>query len=218
MKPSIDEIIVGDEPDPWIAAGFSIDNDGLCRIGTVRVRLAGRTHGKRILQWSMRNIADWSADPASLAEPITGLITTRSDVEPSEPSAHPNGSLLIDHVVVVTPDCDRTIAEFEALGFPALRTRTTGNYGAPMRQTFFRAGEVIIELVGPEQPSGDGPAAFFGLAITVSDLDRTAALLGSALGEAKDATQPGRRIATLRHRQLGSSVAIAFISVESDLD
>ena len=29
-------------------------------------------------------------------------------------------------------------------------------YGAPMRQTFFRAGEVIIELVGPEEPATDG--------------------------------------------------------------
>ena len=34
---------------------------------------------------------------------------------------------------------------------------------------------------------------------------------GEHLGRIKDAVQPGRRIATLRHRDLGLSVAIAFM-------
>ena len=45
-----------------------------------------------------------------------------------------------------------------------------------MRQTFFRLGPVILELVGPPQPDGDGPARFWGIAFTVADLDATAAL------------------------------------------
>jgi len=104
------------------------------------------------------------------------------------------------------------------LGLAALRVRDTSTYGAPMRQTFFKAGEVIIELIGPEEPatdgSADGPAGFFGLVLTVADLDAAADLLGAGLGTPKDAVQPGRRIATMRHRDLGLSVAIALMSPE----
>ena len=72
---------------------------------------------------------------------------------------------------------------------------------------------MILELVGSPEP-GAGDPGFFGLAITVSDLDATAALLGPHLGDPKDAVQEGRRIATLRHRDLGMSVATAFMSPE----
>jgi hypothetical protein len=46
----------------------------------------------------------------------------------------------------------------------------------------------------------------------VADLEATAALLGEALGPTKDAVQEGRRIGTLRHKQVGVSVATAFMS------
>jgi len=210
MSPTIDEIVVGDPPEAWAAAGFAVDPDGVCRIGSVRVRLAGRDAGKRILGWALRDLPVG----ALAGGQIDGLATTLGDRPASEPAAHPNGSRLIDHVVLATPDCDRTITTLESTGFRALRTRHVDTYGAPMRQTFFRAGEVIIELVGPEEPGGDGPAVFFGLAMTVADLDRTADLLGDALSRPKDAVQPGRRIATLRHRDLGVSVAIAFMTPE----
>jgi hypothetical protein len=117
-----------------------------------------------------------------------------------------------DHVVLVTPDTACTVEALRAVGLEPRRTRHTDTYGAPFLQTFFRAGEVIVELIGPEAPSGDGPAAFFGLAHTVDDLDATAAFLGDHLGRAKDAAQPGRRIATLRPEDAGMSVATAFMS------
>jgi hypothetical protein len=121
-------------------------------------------------------------------------------------------------VVLLTPDGGRTTAALGVVGLEALRVRETSTYGAPMRQTFFKAGEVIIELIGPEEPatdgSADGPAGFFGLALTVADLDAAADLLGAGLGTPKDAVQPGRRIATVRHRDLGLSVAIALMSPE----
>jgi hypothetical protein len=81
-----------------------------------------------------------------------------------------------------------------------------------MVQTFFRSDRVIIELIAPLEGTGDDPASFFGLAHTVDDLDHAAELLGPSLGSAKDAVQEGRRIATLRHKQLGLSVATAFMS------
>ena len=83
-----------------------------------------------------------------------------------------------------------------------------------MRQVFFRLGEVILELIGQPDNPGEGDPGFFGLAITVDDLDAAGELLGEHLGTAKDAVQEGRRIATLRHREIGMSVATAFMSPE----
>jgi catechol 2,3-dioxygenase-like lactoylglutathione lyase family enzyme len=205
---TIDEIVVGDPPETWATAGFAVDDDGTCRIGTVRVRLVGRDRGKRILGWSLRGAAPGSLD----GDDLDGLPTTASDRGPAEPATHPNGCVAIDHVVVLTPDLARTVAAFEATGLEVRGTRDADTYGAPMRQVFLRLGEVILEVVGAPEVAGDGNAGFFGLAHTVEDLDATAALLGDHLGEIKGAVQPGRRIATLRHREVGMSVATAFMS------
>jgi hypothetical protein len=208
MTVTIDEIVVGDPPEAWAAAGFAVDDDGTCRIGTVRVRLVGRDQGRRILGWSLRGTAPGSLDGGDL----DGLPTQTSDRDLAEPASHPNGCVAIDHVVVLSPDLARTVAAFEATGLEIRGTRDADTYGAPMRQVFFRLGEVVLEVVGAPEVSGEGEAGFFGLAHTVEDLDATAALLGEHLGEVKDAVQPGRRIATLRHREVGMSVATAFMS------
>ncbi len=211
MHPTIDEIVVGDEPERWRDAGFTVDDDGVCRIGHVRIALVGRAGAKRIRDWSLR---DLTVD-GSLAD-LDGLPTRVSLAPVDAPAAHANGVVLIDHIVLATPDPERTTRAFEAVGLRALRTRPTDTYGAPLLQTFFRTGEVIVELIGPQEPGGDGPTTFFGLAYTVADLDDTTAMLGAAIGAAKDAVQPGRRIATLRHRELDISVPTAFLSPDPD--
>ena len=199
---------MGDPPEAWEAAGFSVDDDGTCRIGAVRVRLVGRDGGKRILGWSLRG-----APPARLADgTLDGLPTTDSGAPPPAPAVHPNGATHIDHVVLLSPDLARTTAALVAIGVEPRGERDADTYGTAMRQVFFRLGEVILELVGQPQAAGEGEPGFFGLAITVDDLDSTAALLGEHLGAIKDAVQEGRRIATLRHRDLGMSVATAFMS------
>jgi Glyoxalase/Bleomycin resistance protein/Dioxygenase superfamily len=210
MEVTIDEILVGDPPEAWEAAGYTVDVDGSCRIGQVRVRLLGRDGGKRILGWSLR-----SAPAARLADgTLDGIPTTASEAAPVEPASHPNGSLYIDHVVLLTPDLARTTEALAAVGLSPRGERDSDTYGAPMRQVFFRLGEVILELIGQIDSSGEGTPGFFGLAITVDDLDAAGRLLGEHLGNAKDAVQEGRRIATLRHRDVGMSVATAFMSPE----
>jgi hypothetical protein len=208
MGVTIDEILVGDPPEAWAAAGFSVDADGTCRIGHVRVRLVGRDGGKRILGWSLRD-----APPARLADGLLdGLPTAASTATPAVPAAHANGATHIDHVVVLSPDLARTTTALGTIGLAPRGERDADTYGAPMRQVFFRLGEVILEVVGQPGATGDGAPGFFGLAITVADLDAAATLLGDHLGTPKDAVQPGRRIATLRHRDLGMSVATALMS------
>jgi len=207
--PTIDALIVADEPSTWKAAGFTVDDDGICRVGTVRVELVGREHGKRITGWKLRGVDDGSLD---------GLATVSSTREQAEPAVHPNGAELIDHVVVLSPDVDRTITALASAGISPRRTREVDpeQYGFSARQTFFRMGEVVLELIGAVEPMGDGPASFFGLAYTVTDLDATQKLLGEHLPNVKDAVQPGRRIGTLRHKELDMSVATAFMSPGPD--
>ena len=190
---------MADPPEAWAAAGFTVDDDGTCRIGEVRVRLVGRDHGKRILGWSLRG-APTGRSPTAASTGCPPPRRTRR--RPSRPST-PNGATYIDHVVLLSPDLARTTAAIEALGVALRGERDSDTYGAPMRQHFFRLGEVILELIGSPDAAGEGDPGFFGLAHTVADLDAAAALLGEHLGDAKDAVQPGRRIATLRHRELG---------------
>ena len=207
MTPRIDELRVADEPDAWRSAGFTVDDDGVASVGTVRIRLVGTADERGIVGWVLRDLA------GSIDGAIDGLPTEVTDRAPTTPAQHANGVTAIDHVVVATSDCDRTIEALARVGIEARRSREMSDGGA-MRQTFFRLGEVILELVGPGEAAGDDPARFWGLAYTVDDLGRTAEALGGNLGPAKDAVQEGRMIATLRHEPLGISVATAFMSPE----
>jgi hypothetical protein len=210
MPVELDELVVADEPESWEAAGCTVDADGVTRVGQVRVRLVGRGEGKRIRSWSFRDVAPTTTE-------LDGLPTSASDAARCEPAEHPNGVLSIDHVVLFSPDAGRTTRAFEAAGIEVRRVREVdpSQYGFPAVQTFFRAGEAILELLGGTEPTPDaGPAQFFGLAYTVSDLDALALRCGDSLGNIKDAVQPGRRIATLRHKTFDMSVATAFMTPE----
>jgi hypothetical protein len=203
------ELEVGDEPDAWEAAGFTVDGEGIVRVGGVRIRLAGQDGGRRIRSWALRGLAPG----VSSVDGIRTSAAAEPDA-PEEATTHPNGVVAIDHVVLLSPDVGRTTSVLAELGVELRRTRQIdeSQYGFPAEQRFFRLGEPILELVGATEPSGDGPAGFFGLAFTVDDLDALPARFGEALGRVKDAVQPGRRIATLRHKALGMSVATAFMS------
>jgi hypothetical protein len=195
-------LAVADEPAAWTGAGFAVDDGGRCWLGDVAVALTPGT-GTGVQAWSVEGVDG----------PLDGLPAL--DLPPEEPVdaavLHPNGTTAVDHVVVMTPDLDRTVAALEGAGLESRRVRDAHAGGRPIRQVFFRLGDPVLEVVGPPEPSGDGPARFFGLALTVADLDGTATALGDHLGEVKDAVQPGRRIATLR-RSAGCTTALAFMS------
>lgn len=209
MRPTagvtLDELVVADDPAAWAAAGFTVDDDATCRIGSVRIRLVGRERGKGIVAWSLRGIAADVRD-------VDGLPTTASDSPPAEPATHANGVTTIDHVVLLAADLDRTVPALAALGLEARRERDGELGGAPIRQVFVWLGDVILEVIGTPGAAGDGPASLWGLTHNVADIDATAAYLGERTSPVKDAVQPGRRITTLRNRELGISVRTALIS------
>jgi Glyoxalase/Bleomycin resistance protein/Dioxygenase superfamily len=192
------------DPDAWRELGFTVDVDGVCAVDGVAIRL-GR-HGRRISGWALAGAAEGTD--------IDGLRTIEPPT-PTDAASHPNGTVAIDHLVVMSPDPARTVAALERHGVKARRRRRTDQYGPPFTQTFFRLGGPILEVIGPDQPAGSDPARFYGIAFTVDDLDATAAMLGERLGAVKDAVQPGRRIATLR-REAGVGVPLAFMSPGAD--
>jgi len=167
--------------DAWEEAGFTVDDDGGIRVAQLRIQT----------DVAERGISAWELADASFVEP----------------ASHPNTTTALDHLVVFTNDSERTTRSYNELGLDVRRVRDLGNGTA---QTFFKAGDVIIELVGP-LPDVDGER-FWGLAFTVADLNACALLFGDTLGAIKDAVQPGRRIATLRHKAVGLTVPIAFMS------
>jgi Glyoxalase/Bleomycin resistance protein/Dioxygenase superfamily len=191
-------------PVAWRRLGFDVDDDGVCPVGGVAIRLG--QPGRRISGWALAGV------PEGIE--IDGLRTIAST--PSVDAApHPNGTIAVDHVVAMSPDPERTIAALKRHGIEPRRRRRTRQYGPPFTQTFFRLGQPIFELIGPDEPTGSDPARFYGIAFTVRDLDTTAASLGHKLGDVKDAVQPGRRIATLR-RSAGAGVPLAFMSPGAD--
>jgi hypothetical protein len=180
--PALVGLDVAGDADAWRTAGFAVDADGACRLGHVRMQTGVGESG----------ISSWAFGDAAAVVP----------------AMHPNGAILLDHLVVFTDDPDRTILTYAQLGLEVRRVRELSN---GTTQTFLRAGEVIIELVGPIAGEGE---RFWGLSPTVADLGACARLLGDRLGKIKDATQSGRQIATLRHEACGLTIPIAFMSPE----
>ena len=173
----------------------------MAQVGTIRLRF-GAPGGSGIAGWRVRGLADGDLD---------GLSTAGSDAPPRAPApaaAHPLGAVAVDHVVVATPDLERTIAACRAAGLGLRRVREAG---PTARQGFFVVGDAVLEVVGPAERDGDGPASFWGLVLVVEDLDAAAERLGPLLGAPRDAVQPGRRIATVR-REAGLGTAVALIT------
>jgi hypothetical protein len=207
MSITVAEIEVADPPDAWTSAGFTVDSDASCRVGGVRIRLSGPDRGTGIVGWSLRGLPSDSP-----LEDLDGVPTTRSDAPPPEPAQHPNGVVEIDHVVLLSPDLSRTVASLAAVGVAPRRERDAELGGRPIRQVFFRFDEVIIEVIGSPDTAGEGPSTLWGITYVVENVDDTAAYFGDHTTPVKQAVQPGRRITTLRHRELGMSVRSAMIS------
>jgi hypothetical protein len=202
-RPRLVELDVADGPEAWRALGFSVDGAGRCRVGTTDLVLGGGTGGLR--GWALEG-----AIPA--ADGIDGVPTAVADSEPDLAApTHANGVSAIDHVVLMTPDTVRTFEALEAAGLELRAVRDAGTPERPLRQGFLLTAEAIVEVVGPPEAAGDEPARLWGVTFVVDDLDATCAALGDRVGEARDAVQPGRRIASVR-RSAGLAVPVAFMT------
>lgn len=203
MTVTLHSLDTGDEPGAWSDAGFTLE-DGQLVVGTVRIRCLGDGGGHD--RWVLR-----AARPPD-HDDVDGIATTWTHGADPEPGTHPNGVTRFDHVVLRSPDLDRTTEALGALGLDLRRIRDVDLGEQSVQQRFFRMGEVILELVGPPAPTGDGPCRIWGYAFVTEDIDAATAHLGDRCCAAKEAVQPGRRIATVRTRELGIGPTIALMT------
>lgn len=209
LAPEAVVLEVAEEPEAWARAGFAVDADATCRIGGLRIALVGTEAGEAVVGWALRHLPD-DAPPD-----LDGLATRRDERVAAEPADHPNGVTRVDHLVLLTDDLERTVAAAGRLGLEERRRRDHRLPGRdPMVQSFFRVGELVLEVVAPaDPPTLPAPGVrSFGLALTVADLDVAGAVLGEHLSPARTAVQQGRRIATVRHRDLGMRTPLALMT------
>jgi hypothetical protein len=186
-------LTIADPPDRWHALGFTVDDRDRVVLGGVELALGAPGHG--ITGWTLRH--------ASPAGPIDGLLTAVTREAPrTAVGVHPNGATSVDHVVIVTPDFDRSAAALAQREMELRRVRQAGD----RRQGFRRLGPTIMELVeAPEAPT----TGFWGLTIVVADLGA----LGPPVGPARPAVQPRRHLATV-DASAGLSTRLAFMDPE----
>jgi hypothetical protein len=199
-RPLLSDLALAESPEAWERLGFAV-RDGRSRVGSITIHLTGGDGG----------IAGWTLEggPGESIDGLPALPGGESDAR--APDAHANGAVAIDHVVVLTPDAERTCGALGAGGLDVRRMQDAQHGERKLRRGFVLAANVLVEVVGPREPEGPGPASFWGLTVSVADLDAVARMLGDSLGAVRDAVQPGRRIATVQ-RSAGLRTPVAFIT------
>jgi hypothetical protein len=179
-------ISVPDGAAAWERLGFAVAPGGELQVGGVRIRT-----GAEAIEVAADGLA---------AERPDGLALVRAGDPAGGPAPeHPNGAVVLDHVVALTGDLRRTLGALEAAGLNLRREQE--------RMAFLRLGELMLELVETDRAE----VGFWGLVAVVADLDACAERFGGLLGAPRDAVQPGRRIATVR-REAGLRTALAFMT------
>jgi len=115
----------------------------------------------------------------------------------------------IDHVVMHVPSVDAVCKRFEDyFGVPTKRRIERG----PRSFAFLRPGDVIIEVIGPDEGGDPESGRIAGLAFEVKGIDELAASLkerGYPVGEPHAALQGGRIVSV--HHSGACGVPVAFI-------
>lgn len=179
-------IRAGGTADAWAAVGFAVDDLGRIPVGNGAIELSGVGGERGLLGLVITGIADLPSDLEGIPLAVGEVVA---------PTDHPNGSYELDHLVITTDSLERTSAAVaEVLGHEQRRVSEADD----MRQAFHRLGPggVIVEIVERDDVEQVG---LFGVVFNTIDLDAVVARYGrEVIGEAKPATQPGRRIATFR--------------------
>lgn len=196
------EIRIAADPSGWVSLGLTQAQDGSIQVGTIRLRFVAGDEG--VVAWGLAGLPAEHADVTD----IDGLTTYSAEAPTGPPPPNAMHAVGFDHLIVTTSSLDRTCnAIGETTGEAIKRIR---EFGA-IRQGFHRLGEAVIEVVESPKVTAD-QSSFGGLVINVADLDGLCERLGTDIvSSAKDAVQPGRRIATVRP-PVGLGMAVALMS------
>jgi hypothetical protein len=201
----ISELVIGGSRANWAQVGINFSQDGVFAIGELVLRL-NESLLPGLHSWALSNINSTISSIDGIPTTEVLVATRPAQIESREFVLQPLG---IDHVVVNTPDLERTSrALHEATGAELKRIRDAGN---GMRQGFHRLGDVIVEIVStPAMPAGT--ASLWGFVVNVADVYDVAAYLGpDVLSPPKPAVQKNRLIATFRGA-VGLGVPVALMS------
>lgn len=204
---TVAEFVIGGLTNPWAAIGIYFSSGGCANVGNTWLHCDTQLP-PGLHSWVL-------CDAPQSVKSIDGLVTTYVDdvraLNTERISEVTNSFQLkivgVDHVVVNTPDLQRTSdALTRATGAPLKRVRDAGN---GVQQGFHRLGGVIVEIVSTPHTLV-GPAVFWGLVFVVDDLEAVFNHVGpDVLSPPKPAVQPGRSIATFRSAaQLGVPCAL----------
>jgi hypothetical protein len=201
----ISELVIGGSRANWAQVGINFSQDGVFAMGELVLRL-NESLLPGLHSWALSNIDSTISSIDGIPTTEVLVATRPAQIESREFVLQPLG---IDHVVVNTPDLERTSrALYEATGAELKRIRDAGN---GMRQGFHRLGDVIVEIVStPSMPAGT--ASLWGFVVNVVDVNDVAAYLGpDVLSPPKPAVQKNRLIATFRGA-VGLGVPVALMS------
>lgn len=207
MAHALERLVIGDDPDSWKAAGFTVHGNEL-RFGKVIVELAGSNGPRGVLGWSLAGV---DADIENIPT-VDATSTTSLALPPATTTEHVNAVFAIDHVVVETGDIDGTVAAFGAAGMAERRSDRMMTPLGERRQSFLWAGRVIIEIIGPVDVDESATMGIWGLALVSANLETTSHVLAENLSEPRDAIQPGRKITTLKTSTFDISVPTVILS------
>ena len=191
------QLFIGGAPSPWGLAGLSPQGSPVGSLAST---------SNATLVWPSEEL------PSGALEIAFDGVQSGADLDGIEcaefistPDGLESSDSLIDHVVVMTNNLERTCeAVTEVTGCPLKRVREVGE----IRQGFHRVGEggVILEVVERADVSR---TSLWGLVIATPSFDDLVQAAGDLVSEPKDAVQPGRRISTVKAKAgLGIPVAL----------
>jgi hypothetical protein len=197
-------LVVGDDPASWSALGLPVAG-GRCTVGGVTIHLVGDDGPRGILGWELDPPLDAEVDGLSNA---TGGVAVSDAATATASTGRGYAFAAVDHLVVATPDVERTTAALTAVLGEPRRTVDAARGDTGTRYRFWLLGTCVLEVIGPFDPAGDDPARFVGLAFTAPDLG----VFAEVTGDPRRAVQPGRTIATFRTRDHDVSVPLAALT------
>jgi catechol 2,3-dioxygenase-like lactoylglutathione lyase family enzyme len=129
----------------------------------------------------------------------------REQVRPLSVRTAPGAITAMDHVVVATPDPERSAALYGArLGLDMALDRSHPDWG---RLMFFRCGDLIVEVTHrPGKMADVSQDRLSGICWRVADIDATHARLSQAgvdVSEVRTGRKPGTRVMTVRSGTCG---------------
>jgi len=179
--------------------GFEIGDGGVA-LGSVTLEItaSGPPHG--LAGWAFAGDTDerLRLDPTTVPPTDLRMVAPAPSI-----TAHPNGTEGLDHVVVMVPRLETTVAGLEEfVGTPCRRRGEVKG----MPAAFLRAGSSVLEII--ELRSLPGPK-MWGVAVRVGDCDKTVAVIRERGGEVTDpaAAAQGGRIAQVPTEVLGMTLA-----------